>query len=241
MHFERSSSSSISGNLIQNCTDKAIALLNLTDVTVENNTLVDSNWGIYSNDATPLAISNMKEDGIQLKIQPRLRSVAIQSTIVEILQFRYFTLPTSQSRTTHCWKAGRGYSAKTQLPLLNITDDGIRLLRSPFTSIIDNAINNCGVVAIYLQDSSHHVTVNDNTLVDSKWVVWSNNSTFLAISNNSIWNASFDGIGLVNAASSSVSGNSINNCNGSAISLLDSSYDVSIEDNTLDNSEWGIE
>ncbi|EJK72626.1 hypothetical protein THAOC_05824, partial [Thalassiosira oceanica] len=104
-----------------------------------------------------------------------------------------------------------------------------------------NSIQNSVSSAVVLFQSSN-VTFTANTLVDNKWGMWSNNSTFIAISYNSIWNVSFDGIGLVNAASSSISGNSINNCNGSAISLLDSSYDVSIEDNTLVNtSDWGIE
>ncbi|EJK65125.1 hypothetical protein THAOC_14058, partial [Thalassiosira oceanica] len=66
MDFIRSSSCSISGNLIQNCADKAIALFTLTGVTVENNTLMDCKWGLWNDDATSLAIRDMNQDGIEL-------------------------------------------------------------------------------------------------------------------------------------------------------------------------------
>ncbi|EJK60613.1 hypothetical protein THAOC_18995, partial [Thalassiosira oceanica] len=64
--------------------------------------------------------------------------------------------------------------------LRDITADGIRLLRSSFSSISGNAIQNCGDDAIDLLGSSN-VTVVDNTLVNSKYGVWSVNASSLAI------------------------------------------------------------
>ena len=42
MNLARSNSSSISGNLVQKCSDMAIVLLELSGVTVEDNTIVNS-------------------------------------------------------------------------------------------------------------------------------------------------------------------------------------------------------
>ncbi|EJK45558.1 hypothetical protein THAOC_35823, partial [Thalassiosira oceanica] len=119
MYLSRSSSSSVSGNLIKNCADKAIALLTLTDVTVENNTLVDSMWGIFSEDTTSLVVRNMKEDGMHLR-------------------------------------------------------------DTAMSSIRGNSINNCEDPAISLYYSSH-ITVENNTLVDSKWGIESVNAISLAV------------------------------------------------------------
>ena len=55
----------------------------------------------------------------------------------------------------------------------------------------------------------------------------------------SISNATDDGILLLSSTFSSISGNLIQNCEDDAIDLSDPSY-VTIEDNTLVHSKWGI-
>ncbi|EJK44397.1 hypothetical protein THAOC_37064 [Thalassiosira oceanica] len=112
--------------------------------------------------------------------------------------------------------------------------DGIFIEDANSLVVSGNSIQNCGVVAIHLKDSSH-VTVEDNTLVDSKWGVLSSNATSLAIR---IRDMKRDGIELSNAASSSISGNSINNCGDPAISLHDPS-NITVEKNTLLESRQG--
>ncbi|EJK50078.1 hypothetical protein THAOC_30988, partial [Thalassiosira oceanica] len=163
IQLENTASSSISGNSINNCGDPAISLYYSSNITVKNNTLLESWQGIFSEDATSLIVR-------------------------------------------------RSYSS----------------------SISGNLIQNCADKAIALFTLTD-VTVENNTLMDSIWGVWSNNATSLVVSN-----ASITGIFLKDAASSSVSGNSINNCEDAAISLFDSSY-VTVENSTLVDSNWGID
>ena len=56
MNLARSNSSSISGNLVQKCSDMAILLLASNGVTVEDNTIVNSKWGLLTIDATSLFV-----------------------------------------------------------------------------------------------------------------------------------------------------------------------------------------
>lgn len=56
MNLARSNSSSISGNLVQKCSNMAIVLLELSGVTVEDNTIVNSKGGLWTSDATSLFV-----------------------------------------------------------------------------------------------------------------------------------------------------------------------------------------
>ncbi|EJK54994.1 hypothetical protein THAOC_25326 [Thalassiosira oceanica] len=253
MDFIRSSSCSISGNWIQNCADKAIALSTLTDVTIENNTLIDCFlgvwnddatslaisssdvtvvdntlvncvWGIYSEDSASLFISDMKDDGIQLE---SLTSSSINGNSInncEAISLFESSDVTVEDNTL--------VDSKWGIYIENSISLAIR--DAALSSIMGNSIQNCVESAIYLLDSSHDVTVKANTLVDSKWGVRSESTTSIVVRD-----MKEDGIELKSSTSSSISGNSIRSCDNDAINLFDSS-NVTIKDNTLANNDWGI-
>ncbi|EJK50139.1 hypothetical protein THAOC_30922 [Thalassiosira oceanica] len=184
IQFQGSTSrSSIIGNSIQKCNNSAIYLRDSHHVTVKDNTLVDSKWGIDGINATYLAVRNMKLDGIQLK-NSTLSSISgnfINNCGDPAISLYDPSNITVEKNTLFESPYGILSHDATSLIVSNITDDGMHFRRSSSSSVSDNTIKNLGGDAIVLFDSSN-ATVEHNILVDSKRGIEGVNATAVAIS-----------------------------------------------------------
>jgi len=195
--------SSISGNTVQKCEESAIKLYGQSNITVKDNRLANSKYGIYSENAISLAVRNN-----------------IISDILDAgINVRFSTMSSISGNSIQ----SGGYAAIA-----------LGLLFGPANDVKDAADTKAN-----LTSSSSNITVEDNTLVDGTWGIYSDSVTSLVVRNNTIIDNSDSGIVILSMSSADIRSNIVNNNGGAGIQMCESLLDSTIINNTVKGNNGG--